>query len=102
MFRVQGTTRYSDYITPSQFHEACIDLAADLKEEDGCELDEFGFPKGAKFRVLDLRQPHEKEVKDLCDSILVYTDSESDSGTTVEVPRVSLEYTELTTNMYDD
>ena len=37
------------------FHEACIDLANDLKEEGGSDPDEFGYPKGAKFRVLDLR-----------------------------------------------
>ena len=63
--------RYSDYISPSQFHEACIDLAADLKEENALKPDEFGFPSGAKFRVLDLRMPHEKEIKDLRDSIVV-------------------------------
>ena len=75
--------RYSDYISASQFHEACIDLANDLKEENGSELDEFGFPRGAKFRVLDLRMPHEKEIKDLRDSIDVHTEGSNDSTTTV-------------------
>ena len=37
-----SSQRYSDYISPAQFHEACIDLATDLKEENGSNLDEFG------------------------------------------------------------
>ena len=78
-----SSQRYSDYISPAQFHEACIDLATDLKEENGSKLDEFGFPRGAKFRVLDLRMPHEKEVLDMRDSIVVHTEGEDDTGTTV-------------------
>ena len=97
-----SSQRYSDYISPAQFHEACIDLATDLKEGNGSELDEFGFPRGAKFRVLDLRLPHEKEVLDMRDSIVVYTEGQDATGTTVQIPRYSLDYAELTTNMYDD
>ena len=52
---INENEEYSDYITAAQFHEACIDLANDLKEEGGLEPDGFGYPKGAKFRVLDLR-----------------------------------------------
>ena len=100
MHRETSEQHYSDYITPAQFHEACIDLANDLKEEGGSDPDEFGYPKGAKFRVLDLRQEHEKEIKDLADYILV--DTESEESVKVEIPRHSLEYAELTTNMYDD
>ena len=52
--------------------------------------------------MLDLRMLHEKEVLDMRDSIVVYTEGEDDTGTTVQIPRYSLEYPELTTNMYDD
>ena len=71
-----------------------------MKENGGSEPDEYGFPKGAKFRVLDLRQDHEKEIKDLADYIIV--DAEGQESFKVDIPRVSLEYQELTTNMYND
>ena len=35
------------------------------------EPDPFGFPRGAKFRVFDLRDDHEKEIRDLVDTLTV-------------------------------
>ena len=52
--------------------------------------------------MLDIRMPHEKEVLDMRDSIVVHTEGDNETGTTVQIPRYSLEYAELTTNMYDD
>ena len=52
--------------------------------------DPFGFPRGAKFRVFDLRAEHEKEIKDLAKAITV-TDKAGDI-TSIEIPRVNLEY----------
>ena len=62
--------------------------------------DPFGFPRGAKFRVFDLRAEHEKEIRDLTKTITM-TDSVGDI-VTIEIPRVNLEYQKLTTNMYDE
>lgn len=62
--------------------------------------DPFGFPRGAKFRVFDLRAEHEKEIRDLAKTITV-TDTAGDIAT-IEIPRVNLEYQKLTTNMYDE
>ena len=64
------------------------------------EPDAFGFPRGAKFRVFDLRADHEKEIKDLAETITV-TD-EAGQTQSIEIPRVNLEYLKLTTNMYDE
>ena len=54
------------------------------------DSDPFGFPRGAKFRVFDLRSEHEKEIRDLAKTITV-TD-ESGEQETIEIPRVNLEY----------
>ena len=62
--------------------------------------DPFGFPRGAKFRVFDLRAEHEKEIRDLTKTITM-NDSVGDI-VTIEIPRVNLEYQKLTTNMYDE
>ena len=62
--------------------------------------DPFGFPRGAKFRVFDLRAEHEKEIRDLAKTITM-NDSVGDI-VTIEIPRVNLEYQKLTTNMYDE
>ena len=61
-----------------------------MKEENGMDSDPFGFPRGAKFRVFDLRSEHEKEIRDLAETITV-TD-ESGEQETIEIPRVNLEY----------
>ena len=64
------------------------------------DSDPFGFPKGANFRVFDLRSEHEKEIRDLAKTITVT--SEAGAQESIEIPRVDLEYHKLTTNMYDE
>ncbi len=76
-----GGNHLIDYISSNQLSEAIEDLK---------HFSETNYP----FMLLDVRESHEKEIKDVVDRLEI-------SDKVIEIPRVNLVYEELVTGVWN-